>query len=72
MSAKACNRCGRGIVFGTEKDTGKVIPLSVGAKVYRVVKDNIVELDPKALIPHVCHTGAAVPAPEPHFSEPKE
>ncbi len=72
MSAKACDRCGGVIVFGKERDTGRIIPLSVGSKVYRVVKANIVELDPKALVRHVCITEPAKePSPEIDFTEPK-
>lgn len=70
MSAKPCNRCGRVIVFGREKETDRVIPLSVGSKVYKVIKDDVVELDPKALVPHVC--APSIPGAEPRdFSEPK-
>ncbi len=73
MSAKACTRCGGVIVFGKEKDTGRIIPLSVGGKVYRVIRENLVELDPKALIPHVCSTDKTTqPIPEKDFREPKE
>lgn len=69
MSAKACNRCGGIIVFGTEQETGRVIPLMVGGEVYRIVKESIVTKDPKALIKHVCQTKP----PEPRdFIEPKE
>lgn len=72
MSAKLCSRCRRPIVFGKERDTGRIIPLSVGAKVYRVIKDDVVEIDPKALVPHVC---AATPVPDPvperAYSEPQ-
>ncbi len=75
MSAKACYRCGGLIVFGKEQDTGKIIPLSVGARVYRVVKENIVVLDSKALVPHVCLSKADVAAapasPVLDFTEPK-
>ncbi len=75
MSAKACNKCGGLIVFGHEKITGKIIPLSVGNNVYRVIKENIVELDPKALVRHVClHKDDVPPSPSPvkDFNEPKE
>ncbi len=70
MIAKACNRCGGPIVFGKEQETGRIIPLSVGAKVYRVVKENIVTLDPKALVPHICMS-PQTPQAERHFSEPQ-
>lgn len=72
MSAKLCNRCGWQIVFGKEHETGKIIPLSVGARVYRVIKENIVSLDPKALVPHVCQPQGTLPTPPPdrNFSEP--
>ncbi len=73
MSAKACDKCGGVIVFGKEKDTGKVIPLSVGSKVYRIIKENIVEIDPKALVRHVCISPPqATASPAQDFSEPKE
>lgn len=73
MSAKACNKCGGLIVFGHEKITGRIIPLSVGNNVYRVIKENIVELDPKALVRHVCLSKAEVAAETPpvDFTEPK-
>ena len=72
MSAKPCDRCGGVIVFGKERDTGRIIPLSVGSKVYRIVKENIVELDTKALIRHVCITEKPKePSPSLDFTEPK-
>lgn len=71
MSSKPCDRCGGVIVFGREKETGKIIPLSVGSKVYRIIKGNEVELDPKALIRHVCLTDKpSQPSPEKDFTEP--
>jgi hypothetical protein len=72
MSAKPCNRCGEIIVFGKEQETGRIIPLMVGARVYRVIKENIVSLDPKALVPHVCQTQVKPPMPPPDrdYSEP--
>lgn len=70
MSAKPCTRCGGLITFGTDQDTGRVLPLMVGSRVYRVVKENIVVLDPKALIMHVCNLQPT--AGERNFSEPKE
>ena len=73
MSAKACDKCGGVIVFGKDIDTGRIIPLSVGSKVYRIVKENIVELDPKALIRHVCISEKPKEASPAHdFNEPKE
>ncbi len=73
MSAKACDHCGGVIVFGKDRDTGQIIPLSVGSKVYRVVKGNEVALDPKALIRHVCITKKPVePSPAQDFNEPQE
>lgn len=73
MSAKACDRCGGVIVFGKERDTGRIIPLSVGSKVYRVIKGNEVELDSKALVRHVCITERqAEPSPAVDFTEPQE
>lgn len=72
MSAKACNRCGGPIVFGKDEDTGRIIPLSVGARVYRMVRENIVTLDSKAFVPHVCLTGRELePPPDRDFTEPK-
>ncbi len=72
MSAKACDRCGGIIVFGREKDTGKIIPLSVGSRVYRIIKENIVEVDPKALVRHVCITEKPKePSPAQDFTEAK-
>jgi len=72
MSAKACDRCGGVIVFGKDSMTGQIIPLSVGSRVYRIVKENIVELDPKALIRHVCITDKPKePSPSQDFNEPK-
>jgi hypothetical protein len=73
MSAKACTRCGGVIVFGKDRETGRIIPLSVGSNnVYRVVKGNIVEPDPKALIRHVCVVEKPpVPSPERDFTEPQ-
>jgi hypothetical protein len=73
MSAKACSRCSQPIVFGKERETGRIIPLSVGARVYRVIRENIVELDPKALVPHVCATTPTPPPPPPDrdFTEPQ-
>lgn len=72
MSAKACNRCGGVIVFGHEQGTGRIIPLSVGQKVYRVVEKDVVTLDPKALVPHVCITAndEQLPRPDRDFTEP--
>lgn len=73
MSAKACDKCGGVIVFGKDRETGRIIPLSVGSKVYRIVKENIVELDPKALIRHVCISEPRrEPSPSVDFTEPKE
>lgn len=73
MSAKACDKCGGIIVFGKDRETGRIIPLSVGSKVYRIVKENIVELDPKALVRHVCLSERpAQPSPVQDFTEPKE
>lgn len=71
MSAKPCKLCGGIIVFGTEQETGKVLPLMVGGEVYRVVKDNIVTKDPKALIRHVCQINQNPPPRDRHFSEPE-
>lgn len=72
MSAKPCYRCGGVIVFGKEQDTGKIIPLSVGSKVYRVIKENIVALDPKALVPHVCVDRKPIePSPARDFHDPE-
>lgn len=73
MSAKPCNRCGGVIVFGKDRETGQIIPLSVGGKVYKIIKDNIVMLDPKAMIRHVCITERQTePSPAQDFNEPKE
>lgn len=72
MSAKACDKCGGVIVFGKDRETGQIIPLSVGSKVYRIVKENIVELDSKALIRHVCISPKPKePSPSQDFSEPQ-
>lgn len=70
MSAKACDRCGKLIVFGNDVETDRWIPLEVGSNVYRIVKGEFVTLDPKALIRHQC--GVTQPKPEQHFSEPAE
>lgn len=71
MSAKPCNRCGGLIVFGKEQETGRIIPLSVGKRVYRMVKENVVTLDSKAFVPHVCITETrSEPSPERDFTEP--
>ena len=60
-------------MFGHEKITGRIIPLSVGNNVYRVLKENIVELDPKALVRHVCiSTPPPEPSPARDFNEPEE
>ncbi len=73
MSAKACERCGGVIVFGKDRETGQIIPLSVGSRVYRIIKENIVELDKKALIRHVClNDRPSEPSPAQDFNEPKE
>ncbi len=71
MSAKPCNKCDQPIVFGKEEMTGRIIPLSVGSRVYRVIKENIVELDPKALVPHICGQVKVPPRPDVNYSEPK-
>ncbi len=74
MSSKACDKCGRLIVFGKEKITGKISPLSVGNNVYRVIKGSEIELDPKALVRHVCISTPTPtePSPAKDFNEPKE
>lgn len=71
MIEKACNRCGGGIVFGHEYQTGKVLPLSVGLNVYRVVQENVVTLDTNALVPHVCITPKDGPRPDRELTEQK-
>jgi len=73
MSAKPCDRCGGVIVFGKDRETGQIIPLSVGSKVYHVIKGNEVERDPKGLVRHVCISEKPKePSPAQDFNEPKE
>ncbi len=59
-------------MFGTDRDTGAILPLSVGINVYRKVKGQEVERYHEALVRHVCqvvpnHT----PVPDRDFSEPQ-
>ena len=56
MSAKACNRCGKNIVFGQD-ELDRWVALDNLTPVYRIVRGNKVVRDTKALIPHalVCN-----------------
>lgn len=72
MSAKPCDRCGKAIVFGEDIETGKIIPLEVGQNVWRMVKNQLVTLDPKGFIRHRCEIPELrPPGYRPDFNEPK-
>jgi hypothetical protein len=72
MSAKPCDKCGGLIVFGKDRETGRIIPLSNTTKAYRIIKDNVVMQDPKVLVRHVCVSDVPKePSPAVDFSEPQ-
>lgn len=84
MSAKPCKGCGKPIVFGKDKDTGKWQVLSNSAPIWRQVGTEkgvpIVVRDTSALLSHFVNcpnanqfsAGKKPPEPERHFSEPDD
>lgn len=69
MSARACNRCGKNIVFG-KNEVDRWVALDNLTPVYRIVRGNRVVRDTKALIPHELVCGVSTLAQD--FNEPQE